>query len=297
MKERIHIPCVNDFTGSEEGTYLLHAEPREDAVDLIYLYGNNYVTEGKDGEIYLQMEKEEIPELVSCLLNNDIKIFGIIPTAKPSVRDSDSTDQMRYCGKKKEEYDMDVDQTTIDLMKRTKKGITMIYVGVVYWFLLGASSFLNLETEWLGLFYLIGTGMIFPSGLLVAKLLKVDFFANDHPLSIMAGVLGGVQILFAPILILIFMERVEWLPFFVAVLTGAHFLPYAVLYKSKGYLFQSFAVVGFTSIIGFGFMEQVYTLLPFGVGMIYLITCLLISKENKKLLAGKKATEINSEFT
>nr|WP_191090756.1 hypothetical protein [Niallia endozanthoxylica] len=60
-------------------------------------------------------------------------------------------------------------------MKRTKKGITMIYVGVVYWLLLGAISFFNLEIEWLGLFYLIGAGMILPVGLLVSKILKIDF--------------------------------------------------------------------------------------------------------------------------
>lgn len=288
MKESIDIQYVNDFIGPEGGTYILLAEPREDAVNLIHLYGNSYVPGEKDGEIYLQIEKEEIPELMSCLLNNDIRIFGIEPAGKLFLRNLDSIDQMKYCGKKKGEYDMDVDKTTIDLMKRTKKGIPMIYVGVVYWFLLGASSFLNIEIEWLGLFYLIGAGMIFPIGLLVSKLLKIDFLANDNPFSTMGGVLGGVQILFSPILILIFMERVEWLPFFVAVLTGAHFLPYAVLYKSKGYLFQSFAVVGFTSLIGFGFMEQVYTVLPFGISVIYLITCLLISQENKKVLAGGK---------
>lgn len=92
-----------------------------------------------------------------------------------------------------------------------------------------------------------------------------------------------MQILFAPILILVYMERIEWLPFFVAVLTGAHFLPFSALYNSKAFIFQAVAVILFASVVGFGFMEQVYTILPFGLSVIYTITIVLLKKENRAL--------------
>ena len=170
-----------------------------------------------------------------------------------------------------------------DLMIRTKKGIAMFYVGTVFWLLMGILSFIDMHINLLGLFHLIGIGMVFPLGMLVSNLLKIDFIAKDNPLSNLAGVIGGMQILFAPILILIYMEKIEWLPFFIAVLTGAHFLPFSALYNSKAFIFQTFAVVALASIIGFGFMEHVYTILPFGLSVIYFITSILLTNENKKL--------------
>lgn len=176
---------------------------------------------------------------------------------------------------------MNVQEAKQDLMLRTKKGSVMLYVGAVYWLLLGILSFIDMHINILGLIYLIGAGLLFPIGILVSKLLKVDFTANDNPLSNLAGIVGGMQILFSPILILIFMERVEWLPFFVATLTGTHFLPFMVLYNSKGYLFQSLGTVGWASVVGFVFMEHVFVMLPFGASAVYLIASMLIARENK----------------
>jgi hypothetical protein len=175
-------------------------------------------------------------------------------------------------------------ETKTDLMKRTKKGIAMFYVGTVFWLLMGILSLIDMHINLLGLFHLIGIGMLFPLGLLVSNLLKIDFVAKDNPLSNIAGVIGGMQILFAPILILVYIERIEWLPFFIAVLTGAHFLPFSALYNSKAFIFQSIAVVAFASVMGFVFMEHVYTILPFGLSVIYLITSILLTNENKRLI-------------
>ncbi len=184
-----------------------------------------------------------------------------------------------YLCKKKQRGNSKVDYGDIqkDLSVRTRKGISMFYVGTVYWLLLGLIGFIQMHPKLLGLIYLIGAGMIFPLGILVSKLMKIDLFANGNPLSTLGGVIGGMQLLFAPILIIIFMEKVEWLPFFVAVLTGAHFLPFAILYSSKAIFFLTFGVVGFTSVVGFLFMESIYLVLPFGLCIIYFITTLLVN--------------------
>lgn len=177
---------------------------------------------------------------------------------------------------------MDISEVKKDLITRTKRGVAMFYVGAGYWLLMGILSFFDLHIKLLGLFYLIGAGMLFPLGILVSQLLKIDFFAKDNPLSGMAGILGAVQLLFAPILVLIFMEQVEWLPFFVAVLTGAHFLPFSSLYDSRAYIFQSVAVVMMATVVGFLFRDGLYSILPFALSAIYLTTCFLLQGENRK---------------
>jgi len=177
---------------------------------------------------------------------------------------------------------MNVNEAKQDLAGRTKKGVAMIYVGTYFWLLMGILSFIDMHIHLLGLFHLIGIGMIFPLSISVSNLFKIDIFAKGNGLSNFAGILGGMQILFAPILILIFMEKPEWLPFFIAILTGAHFLPYSALYNSKAYIFQSVAVVGLASVFGFIFMEHAYTILPFGLALIYFITSILIRKEHRE---------------
>ena len=187
---------------------------------------------------------------------------------------------------------MNVNEAKLDLMTRTKKGIAMFYVGTIFWLLMGILNFMDIDVKLLGVIYLVGIGILFPLGILVSKLLKIDFIAAGNPLSNLGGVLGGMQMLFAPILILVFIEKIEWLPFFIAILTGAHFLPYAILYKSKAYFFQSFGVVGFTSIIALISMNHLYSVLPFVLSAVYLITILLLSIENKKLMAMEKRTDV-----
>lgn len=174
---------------------------------------------------------------------------------------------------------MNVREAKVEFINRTKKGVVMFYVGTIYWLLLGLLSLFDINIKLLGICYLVGAGMLFPLGIMVSKLLNIDFIAKGNPFSNIAGVLGGMQILFAPILILVFIEHIEWLPFFIAILTGAHFLPFTALHNSKGYIFQSLGVVLYTSVIGFPFMEQIYNILPFGLSLIYFLTCLIITKE------------------
>jgi hypothetical protein len=178
---------------------------------------------------------------------------------------------------------MNIEKVKLDLVIRTQRGIVMFYIGAVYWFILWILSFVHMPIKLLGLLYLIGAGMLFPLGVLLSRLLKIDFMAKDNPLSNIAGLIGGIQLFFAPILVLIFLEKIEWLPFFAAILTGAHFFPFTALYNSKGYVFQTISVVLLTTIIGFIWMEQIYHLLPFGLSVLYFITSMILSKENKQV--------------
>lgn len=194
------------------------------------------------------------------------------------------TVKLEYSGfqNRKDVIELNIEQVQNNLITRTKRGVSMFYVGTGYWLLLGLLSFIDMHIKLLGLFYLIGAGMLFPLGILVSKMLKIDFVANGNPLSGLNGLLGATQLFFAPILVLIFMEKVEWLPFFVAILTGAHFFPFVWVYKSKAYIFQTVAVVLSATFCGFLFMDMIYSILPFILAAVYLTTSILLNAENKR---------------
>src|SRR5690606_27957980 len=104
-----------------------------------------------------------------------------------------------------------------NLASSSKRGLPMILTGVLFWLIAGLAAFLDHTiTVWV---YLYGIGLIFPIGLLTAKLMKVDMLAKDNPLAVLSGVVGGMQILFAPVVILVLFQTPDYIPFTVGVLT------------------------------------------------------------------------------
>lgn len=155
----------------------------------------------------------------------------------------------------------------------------MILTGVMFWLVAGLAGFLDHNiTVWV---YLYGIGMIFPIGILVSKAMKVNMLAKDNPLATLSGVVGGMQILFAPVIILVLFQAPEWIPFTVGVLTGAHFLPFVVIYRSKAYMFQSVATVLTAAFTGFFALEHTFLVTPFVLMGVYATTCLWLIQENK----------------
>ncbi|MCM3586735.1 hypothetical protein M3182_13430 [Mesobacillus maritimus] len=173
---------------------------------------------------------------------------------------------------------MDFKEIKTDYMIRTNKGVPMFYGGILIWLILGFLSFV-LPEEINAYIYLASTGVFFPVGIFVSKLLGIDFFSKDNPLSTLGGLLGALQLLFAPLLIAVGFEHYEWVPFVVGVLTGAHFLPFMWLYESRAMLFQTIATVLVSTIVGLVFIEMALTLVPLALSIVYFITAMLIRRE------------------
>src|SRR5699024_2205532 len=107
---------------------------------------------------------------------------------------------------------------------------------------------------------------------LISKVLKINFLANNNPLSVIGGLIGGIQVFFAPLIILVALNQPDWIPFVVGILTGAHFLPYTSIYDSRAYLFQTVATVGIVTVVGFGWMKQAYLFIPIALIIVLPIT-------------------------
>ncbi|MBE4909229.1 hypothetical protein IMZ08_14275 [Bacillus luteolus] len=173
---------------------------------------------------------------------------------------------------------MDLQSLKREYALSTNKGIAMFYGGMLIWLILGLVSFV-LPKELNAYIYLGATGVFFPVGILVSKVLKIDFFAKNNPLSTLGGLLGALQLFFAPLLIMVGFQHYEWVPFVVGVLTGAHFLPFMWLYDSKAMLFQTIVTVLVSTLVGLLFIESALTLVPFSLMLVYFITAMLIRKE------------------
>ncbi|CAH0120512.1 hypothetical protein PAE9249_03031 [Paenibacillus sp. CECT 9249] len=165
---------------------------------------------------------------------------------------------------------MNLDQLKDELIRTAKKAYPLFIIGALYWFVMGLLG-LFLEQKLTALISVIGMGSIFPLGTLLGKLLKADIMSSN-PLGVIGGLIGGIQLFFIPIWVVIYIEHPEWIPMSIGMMSGAHFLPYVWLYKSKTYLFQTIATVLVAFIGGYIFMDQAFLVVPFGLTLVYLIT-------------------------
>ena len=76
---------------------------------------------------------------------------------------------------------MNVSEAKKDLAIKTKRGLPIILAGVLFWIVMSIAGFVLSEKQvvWV---YLIGMGCVFPFGLMIAAILKIDMFAKGNPL-------------------------------------------------------------------------------------------------------------------
>ncbi|RDW15110.1 DUF7010 family protein [Oceanobacillus chungangensis] len=173
---------------------------------------------------------------------------------------------------------MELLEMQYDLINKTRRGLPMIIIGVVFWFIVGLLSFFEMHIKLHGLLVFIGISIIFPLGILLSKIMKIDMVAKDNPLSALAGMLGAMQLFFTPLLMVIFVDEPQLLPFYVGILTGAHFFPFAWVYKSKAYIFQTVAIIAIATIFGFVLTEHLFTIFPFVMSGVYFVTSVWLTK-------------------
>ncbi|MBM6648378.1 hypothetical protein [Bacillus sp. RIT 809] len=176
---------------------------------------------------------------------------------------------------------MNISEAKRDLAQKTKKGFPVIIAGLLFWIVASITGVLLSEKQvvWV---YLIGMGCVFPCGLMIAAILKIDMFAKGNPLGTLAGLIGGINVLNIPFVLLAYFQFPEWLPFVVAMLIGVHFVPYVWIYESKSYGLLSVGTVLVTSVCGILFAEKGFTVIPLAVTVVYFITLISLSIENKK---------------
>jgi hypothetical protein len=176
---------------------------------------------------------------------------------------------------------MSFDALRAEFIQRTRRGIAFIGAGVIVWTLFGILGIV-LPEPIRPFIYLFGAGVQFPAGILLATLLKHDWQSKGSPFALLPGLVGGLQILFAPVVIMTWVKHPELLPGYLGVLVGAHFLPFVWLYKSRTYLFLSIGITLTAAATGLLLTASAYRLTPFSVAAILAVATLMLHSENTK---------------
>ncbi len=145
---------------------------------------------------------------------------------------------------------MNLGEMRVDSAIKQKKGLHFILASVVIWSAVLVVHLTNLNISSKNLLTFCFTAPLMPLAYMVSKIIKVDFTNKDNPLTNLGIIFSANQILYLLIAMWIYNAVPEKMVMILAIIFGAHLLPYGWLYKSKSYTVLSIVIPIVALIIG-----------------------------------------------
>ncbi|MCL6572908.1 MAG: hypothetical protein K6T88_14690 [Bacillus sp. (in: Bacteria)] len=187
---------------------------------------------------------------------------------------------------------MTIDELKNDLIIDGKKGYPFFIAGTLYWLVMGYLNLFIDSHQQLALFYIVGTGIIFPLAIVFSKILKVNILSKN-PLGVIGGIIGGIQAFYIPVWVIIYIEQFELIPMVIGILGASHFLPYLWIYKSKAYAIFTITMALSSFVFGYVIIGQAFSLLPFLLAAIYLLMTIALIIESRSFITVQNNSGIS----
>jgi hypothetical protein len=175
---------------------------------------------------------------------------------------------------------MNLDEMRLDSAIKQKKGIHFILASVIIWIAVLVIHLSALQILTKNLLTFCFTAPLMPLAFMISKIIKVDFTNKDNPLTNLGILFSANQILYLLVAMWIYNAVPEKMVMVLAMIFGAHLLPYGWLYKSKSYIVLSIVIPIAALIVGINFPPYFVAGLMIAVEIIF---SLLLSYEVKRL--------------
>ena len=178
-----------------------------------------------------------------------------------------------------------MDKQSLELTKQAcargqKRGLHFILASVIIWALVAVVHFTRLSIETKNLLTFCCTCPLMPLAWLLSKPLGITFSDKENPLSPLCIVLSVAQIPYLLIVMWVYAAVPDKMVMTLAMVFGAHLLPFGWLYNSKVYYAMSGIVTIGALILGLMFPPSVLALCMVAVEVVF---CLLLIHENRNL--------------
>ena len=180
---------------------------------------------------------------------------------------------------------MNLDEMRLDGAIKQKKGLPFILASVIIWSAILAVHLTTLHILTKNLLTFCFTAPLIPLAFMISKIIKVDFTNKDNPLTNLGVLFSVNQILYLLIAMWIYNAVPEKMVMILAMIFGAHLLPYGWLYKSKSYMILSAVIPVAVLIIGVNFPP--YFVAGFMIAVEIVFSLLLINEVRKLPVIGK----------
>ncbi len=145
---------------------------------------------------------------------------------------------------------MDLEQLRTDCAVKQKRGLHIIMASVIIWVAILCVHLSPLPLLSKNLLTFFCTAPLLPLSFALSKLLNIDFQNKANPLTNLGILFSVNQILYLLIAMWVYPTVPEKMLMVLAIIFGAHLMPYGWLYKSKVYLVLSVVIPVCALVIG-----------------------------------------------
>ena len=167
-----------------------------------------------------------------------------------------------------------------DCAQKQKKGIHFIIASVVICIMVLIVQLTDLPILTKNLLTFCCTAPLLPIAFLISKILKMQFQDKSNPLNYLGILFSANQMIYLLIAMWIYPTLPDKMLMVIAMIFGAHLLPYSWLYKSKTYMIMSVLIPIASLIVGCNSTRLILALMMLVFEIIF--TALLII-ENRKI--------------
>lgn len=171
-------------------------------------------------------------------------------------------------------------QTKTACARGQKRGLHFIMASVVIWLMVFFVHLTRLPIETKNLLTFCCTCPLMPLAWLLSKPLGITFSDKENPLSPLGIVLSVAQIPYLLIVMWVFAAVPDKMVMALAMVFGAHLLPFGWLYDSRVYYLMTGIVTLGALIVGLAFPPHVLALCMVVAETVF---CLLLHYENRNL--------------
>ena len=174
----------------------------------------------------------------------------------------------------------EIDELRLDCALKQKRGLHIILASIIIWLAIAIIHFSSMPILTKNLFTFVCATILLPLSYLVSKLINVDFQNKGNPLTELGILFSVNQALYLLIAMWIYPTIPEKMLMILAIIFGAHLLPYSWLYRSRVYLVLSILIPFLALIIGLNFEPAILALTMVGIEIIF---SLALVWENRKI--------------
>lgn len=179
---------------------------------------------------------------------------------------------------------MNVDELRSDLAVRNKKGMSFILVSVIIWTGIFIVWIVPADNLWIrNILTLCLSVPLMPLSFLISKIIKAEFSVKDNPLNKLGILFSMNELLYILVAVWALYDAPDNMVMVLAMVFGAHLLPFSWLYKSRAYLVMSIVVTLGALITGCYFSTDKIYMIPAVMLVFEIIFTVWLVFENRVL--------------
>lgn len=167
----------------------------------------------------------------------------------------------------------------VEYAVKQKKGLPFIMASAMLWTIMLIAFLTDLDLAVKNMIAMCCSALLMPVGMLFGKIIKVNIFSKENPLSSLSVVAALNQLLYLPIVLWAMYAVPSKMIMTYAIVVGAHFLTYYWIYFSPTYFYAAIFIPIVSLLLGMYF-SQVVVCLAFV--LFDILICILLCLENKQ---------------